>query len=245
MIAIETPHPGLVVSEVLGGSTRDIEDMIAVHLELFGKFEAYVPYMRERALQPPNADPGCIYHWWLARIADEPAAVRYFKYIPARHVGLSLGVAVRKKFRPLTFGEQYGRFSNMMILTSLKQVQADAEAMGNPVPLGIAAEVEEYLRPRYAEYNFIEYAVDYQEPSSTPDATAASGEGEQDEQLSFRPIQIGLFKLENTAFDPYSRETQENIVKAFLIDHYELPVEHWAVQQALRSIQDWPEAGEI
>jgi hypothetical protein len=240
MISINTPHPGLTVHEVLGGSERDLEDMIEVHLELFAKFASYVPFMRERAQHPPEADPPFVEHWWLARIDGEAAGVRYFKYVPKRHCGLSLGIAIRKKFRPLTFGDHYGRFSKMLILASLEQVRADAEATGQPVPVGIVAEMENYLHQRYAQYDFIEYLINYNEPSSTPEATEARGENPGEEDLSFRSIQLGLFKLEDTRFDPFHVDVVDNMVLAFLVDHYGLPNDHWAVRRALESIRQMP-----
>jgi hypothetical protein len=244
MISIETPHPGLTIREVLGGSPRDLDDMITVHLELFPQFESYVPYMHERAKQPPDAEPGFVEHWWLARIDDEPAGVRYFKYVPRRNCGLSLGIAIRKKFRRLTFGEHYGRFSKLLTLASLEQLRADALAAGDPIPIGIVAEMEGYLHKRYAEYDFIEFSIDYNEPSSTPDASEARGETPDYDNLSFRWIQLGLFKLADTSFDPYNLEMLDNMVLAFLVDHYGLPEDHWAVQRALDSIREMPEVRE-
>ncbi len=239
MIKIDTPHPGLSVHEVLGGSKRDLDDLLAVHRELFAKFSSYIPYMIERAKDPPDADPCFVEHWWLARIDGEPAGIRYFKYVPARHCGLSLGIAVLKPYRHLTFG-RYGRFSKLLTLTSLEQLQADAAAAGQPVPVGIVAEVENYLLPRYDEYDFIRLPIDYNEPSSTPEANAARGEAE--DHLSFRPIQLGVFMLADTSFDPFNRQMLRHMVLAFLADHYSLPDDHPVVCRALESIQNMPEA---
>jgi hypothetical protein len=240
MIKIDTPHPGLSVHEVLGGSARDLEDLLAVHRELFAKFSSYIPYMVERAKDPPDADPHFVEHWWLARIDGEPAGIRYFKYAPARHCGLSLGIAVLKPYRHITFG-RYGRFSKLLTLTSLEQLQADAAAAGQPVPVGIVAEVEDYLLPRYDEYDFIRLPIDYNEPSTTPEASAARGE-ETGDNLSFRPIQLGVFKLADTQFDPFNRQVLRDMVLAFLVDHYSLPDDHPMVRRALESIQNMPEA---
>ncbi len=239
MIKIDTPHPGLSVHEVLGGSKRDLDDLLAVHRELFAKFSSYIPYMIERAKDPPDADPCFVEHWWLARIDGEPAGIRYFKYVPARQCGLSLGIAVLKLYRHLTFG-RYGRFSKLLTLTSLEQLQADAAAAGQPVPVGIVAEVENYLLPRYDEYDFIRLPIDYNEPSSTPEANAARGEAE--DHLSFRPIQLGVFMLADTSFDPFNRQMLRQLVLAFLVDHYGLPDDHPVVCRALESIQNMPEA---
>jgi len=240
MIQIETSYPGLTVHEVLGGSEHDLNDLVSVHQELFPKFAHYVPFMFERAKAPPDADPRFVEHWWLARIDGAPAGIRYFKYVPARNCALSLGIAILKPFRHLTFGS-YGRFSRLLTLTSLEQVQADAKAMGRPVPVGIVAEAESYLLSRYDEYNFIRLPVDYQEPSSTPEAREAR-HAASDQALTFRPIQLGLFKLEDTSFDPQNHRVLRDMVLAFLVDHYGLAEEHPLVSRALQSIETMQEA---
>ncbi len=236
MIRIETPEPGLSVCEVLGGRVADLQDLLKVHQELFPKFASYIPFMLERANDPPGADPRFVEHWWLARIDGQPAGIRYFKYVPARHCALSLGIGVLKPYRHLTFGH-YGRFSKLLTLTSLEQVRADADAAGQPVPVGIVAEVEAYLLPRYDEYNFMRLPIDYQEPSSTPEASDARGEPSGPDQLTFRSIQLGLFKLDDTRFDPFSLPVLQDMVLAFLVDHYSLPAEHPVVQRALKSLE--------
>lgn len=241
MITIETTHPGLTVHEVLGGTEQDLEDLLMIHRELFPKFSSYIPFMYERAQEPPDTDPRFIEHWWLARIDGEPAGIRYFKYVPRRHCGLSLGIAILKPFRHLTFGDHYGRFSRMLTLTSLEQLEADARSMDQPVPVGIFAEVEAYLLPRYDEFDFIRLPIDYQEPSSTPEASEARGDS-TDETLSFRSIAVGVFKLANTQFDPFNRSVMKDMTLAFLIDHYGLPDDHPVVQRALESIDTMPEA---
>ncbi len=243
MIPLPIPDARLTIHEVLGGSLHDLEDLLEVHRELFPRLGHYHPYMRQRAQQPPDADPRWVEHWWLARIEGQAAAIRYFKYVPARQCGLSLGIGVRKPYRTLTFG-RYGRFSELLTRTSLEQVEADAQAKGQPVPVGIVAEVEDYLLKRYDEYGFVQLPVDYLEPSSTPEAMAAEGQPEA-QAVEFRQIALGVFPLQNSPFDPLDRAVLRQMVLAFLVDHYELPEDHRVVQRAVDSIRTMPVAGEI
>jgi hypothetical protein len=233
MIPVETPDIRLTVHEVLGGCQCDQDDLLALHAALFPQYAYYQTYMRQRAQQPPNADPRFVEHWWLIRLNDQPAAIRFFKYVPERNCGLGLAVGIQPEYRQHTFG-RYRRFSEAIVLASLEQLCTDAKALGKLTPVGMISEIEAYLLPRYyREYGFIRLPIDYTEPSLTAEAQKLVADTED---LVFRPMELGILPSDPARFDPQDSEMLRQIVLAFLVDHYGLSENHLIVRRALASI---------
>jgi hypothetical protein len=234
MIPVETPGVQLTVHEVLGGIQHDLEDLLALHADLFPQYAYYRPYMQHRAKRPPHVDPRFIEHWWLIRVNGQAAAIRFFKYVPERDCGLALAIGIKPEYRQQTFG-LYRRFAEAILFASLQQVRSDAEAAGKPRLAGMAVEIEPYLFSRYfGEYGHVRLPIDYVEPSFTAEAKPFL---DSKAELKFRPMTLGILPIDSNRFTPFNEETLNNITFALLVDHYGLPEEHRIVRRALDSIQ--------
>ncbi|MBN1679625.1 MAG: hypothetical protein JW966_04985 [Anaerolineae bacterium] len=234
MIPVDKPGPDLTISEVLGGNQDDLDDLLSIHQELFPQYLYYQPFMRERATKPPGADPRFVEHWWLLRVDGQAAAIRFFKYIPARDCGFALAIGVLPAFRALTFG-RYLRFSHAILIGSMNQLKADAQAAGRPMPVGMGTEIEHYLLWRYyTEYGYVKLPVDYREPSFSQEAEVYIEQNDKKE-LQFRQIELGILPCNHAHFNPNDSEMLKNVIFALLVDHYELPEDHWVIRHALKS----------
>jgi hypothetical protein len=230
---VKLPGTNITLHEVLGGSENDLVDLLAIHRELFPDYEYYQPYMQERAKLPHHANPDLVEHWWLVRVAGQPAGVRFFVYVPQRDCGLGLAVGVRPAYRKVTFGE-YQRLSEILLLKTLEYLTIDAEKSGRVTPIGMVSEIEDYILPRCIEYGYIPLNVDYQEPSFVQNSVVSV---DKDEPISFRPIALGCLPTNKDAFDPTDPNMLTNVVKALLVDHYGLAEDHPVVRRALNSIE--------
>lgn len=234
MIPVDTPGLELSIQEVLGGTPRDLEDLLTIHANLFPQYTYYHAYMRQRAQQPPVADSGSIEHWWLIRLNDQAVAIRFFKYIPARNCGVALAIGIKPEYRHHTFG-RYRRFSEAILSASLQQILSDAETAGKPKPLGMVVEIEQYLCPRYfGKYGYIRLPIDYLEPSFTAEAKPFLNDTTP---LEFRSITLGILPADSELFDSLDEKMLNDVVLALLVDHYGLPEDHWVVRRARASIQ--------
>lgn len=234
IIPIDSSGQDITISEVLGGSQRDLDDMLTIHSELSPEYAHYQPYMRTRAQHPPDANPLFIEHWWLLRFDGEAAAINITKYVPGRNCGIGLETAIRPAYRKRTFGD-YSRLAEALFRTNVRQFQADAEALGRPNPVGLIGEAEDYLLDRYDSYGFIRLPIDYLEPSNSQEALAA-GEREGTSELVFHPLTLCLLKNEKSQLAPSDPAVLRDIACAFLVDHYGLPEDHANVRRALASI---------
>jgi hypothetical protein len=235
MIPVEMPEIGLTIHEVLGGDECDLQDLLRLHAELFPHYGYYQPYMQQRAHYPPDADPDLIEHWWLVRIQGEAAGVRFFDYVPRRNCGLGLAIGIRPSFRHAA-SSPYRRLSELLLMTSRDYLQVDAEAAGQPAPLGMVSEIEGYILATCVEYGYIELPVDYEEPSIVHNSTVPDRLLESQE-LTFRPITLACLPLDKTKFDPTAPAMLTEVVNALLIDYYGLTADHPVTRRVLDSIQ--------
>jgi hypothetical protein len=232
-VVVKLPGTNITLHEVLGGSEKDLVDLLAIHRELFPDYVYYQPYMQKRAKLPPNANPDLVEHWWLVRVAGQPAGVRFFVYVPHRDCGLGLAVGIRPTYRKATFGE-YQRLSEILLLKTLEYLTIDAEKSGRMAPIGMVSEIEDYILPRCIEYGYIPLNIDYQEPSFVQDSVVSVSAAEP---ISFRPIVLACLPTDKASFDPSDPVVLTNVVKAFLVDYYGLAENHQVVRQALNSIE--------
>jgi hypothetical protein len=233
MTVIELPGTNITLHEVLGGSENDLADLLVIHRELFPEYVYYQPYMQERALLPPHANPDLVEHWWLVRVGGESAGVRFFVYVPQRDCGLGLAVGIRPAYRKVTFGK-YQRLSEILLLKTLEYLTIDAQRSGRAASIGMVSEIEDYILPRCVEYGYIPLNIDYQEPSFVQDSVVPVSAVEP---ISFRPIVLGCLPTNKDSFDPSDPVMLTNVAKAFLIDYYGLAEDHQVVRQALDSIE--------
>jgi hypothetical protein len=234
MAVIVMPSAGITIHEILGGSEKDLADLLEIHSELFPEYAYYQPYMRERAKFAPDANPNLVEHWWLVRVEGHAAGVRFFDYVPQRDCGLGLAVGIRPAYRQVTFGK-HQRLSEILLLKTLDHLSVDAQHTGRPLPIGMVSEIEDYILPRCIEYGYVELPVDYEEPSLVL-SPVVPNTLTNTHQLKFRPITLGCLPTEKASFDSSDPVMLADVVKAFLIDHYGLPEDHQAVRRALDSI---------
>lgn len=234
----------VTVHEVLGGTTADCDDLLALHRQLFPHYAYYQPYMRERAQQPPDAEPGAIEHWWLVRVDGQAAAVRFFKYVPARDCAIALAIGILPRFRPVQPGHSR-RFSEAILHASLRQVLDDAAAVRRLPPVGMVTELEAYLRDRYyTEYGYVRLPVAYVEPSFTSSAEAFIADKQRAGGLNYRPLDLCVLPTDPATFDPTNPTLLHTIVLALYLDHYGLPADHAIVRQVLASVPRSPHSEE-
>lgn len=228
-MALETE---LTITELTDGNTAQLDDFLALQTALFPQDVRYVPVMRKRASRPADADPRFIEHQWLIRHRDEPIAVTIFKYARMRDCGIGLDIGIKPAARPSDRGRS-GRLSEWLTERCLDQLASDASACGRPTPVGLAVEVEsEQLVRRFRQYGFIELPLEYHEPPFIQHQLELLAH-ETGTRTDFRRMHLGIFATGQAPLDPHDRELQRRIVLAFLVDHYGLAPDHWAVQRAL------------
>lgn len=231
-MVIEFPEFNITLHEVLGGNARDLADLLAIHQALFPQYTYYHAYMRERAQNPPDAEGDSIDHWWLVRLKGEAIAINLFTYLPRRGCGVVLAIAVKPDFRAIAVG-RYQRMAEFLLMKSIEQVQVDAKACDQPVPLGVVAEVEDYLVKRYQQYNFVRLPVDYAEPSFM--STAQTSLASDGQELTFHPLNLCFYPVRPNV-DLAEPAILKDILYALLVDYYELPETHWFVDRTIASI---------
>jgi hypothetical protein len=232
----------LSVYELLGQNSQQLDAFFALYKELMPEYANYVSRMRQRAALPVDHNPDYTEHYVLFTIGGAAAALTTYKYMPARRCGLGIDLAVKPQYRGLEISG-FGRFAEYVIVSIQEQIVADAEKHRAPAPIGLFVEVGSgRLVARYKEYGFQDLPIEYCEPSFPSDVTAHDRPLDLD-QMTFVRRHVGVFPTRAGEFDPYDKIAITDMVLAFLVDHYHLPFEHWAVQRALKSIAVYCRAG--
>ncbi|MBN1179595.1 MAG: hypothetical protein JXD18_10300 [Anaerolineae bacterium] len=224
----------LALHDVIGGNLERLDDLVDVFVELFPQYAHTSERLRWKALRSAFADPHFINHQWLVEVDGRAAGLLSFKYAPQRGLGLTVYVGVRPAYRHLRVEGK--RVSEWLIGCGLDQLQIDAQATGSELPVGLFLEVQyPRLVARYREFGFVELPVVYHEPHFRQ-ARTQDNVAESLAQADFRRAYLGGFPIHPERFDPSDAVMLETVVRAFMLDHYHLPMDHWAVAQALRSI---------
>ncbi len=226
---------GLAVYELIEGDPERLEAALRLYAALMPKYAHYMPRMRHRAQLSADHDPRFLEHLWLLEVDGDPAALTAFKYVPGRHCGLGIDLVVSPDYRAFGVG-RYRRLAEFVNASVVAQVHADARAAGHPTPVGLVVEVAApELVAHYRQYGLVELPVEYLEPSFPPQIEAHTGPVDP-EELTFSPMHLGIFPTVGTRFDLSDRDMLADLVMAFLVDHYRLPGDHWAVRRALESL---------
>ncbi len=214
--------------------TTRIEAMLGLYAKLFPKYGHYVPRMRRRAEFGEERRAGHIVHYWLVEVDGQPAAIRTFRYVHNRQVGLAHALAVDPAYRQVTVGGQ--RISMFLVHACLDQIMLDAKRLGDPPPLGMVNEVESsHLMEHYKRHGILELPVHYVEPIFPSEQFGRSRE-EEIALINFSPMFLGLLPDVAAGLRMFTSELVSNFALAFLVDHYGLPVDHPQVQSVLDSI---------
>jgi hypothetical protein len=224
----------VILHDLIGGNVARLDSLLAIFAECFPQYAAAAPRLAQKAHRPADANPHFIAHQWLAEVGDQAAGMFSFKYAPGRDLGLAVYLAVRLSWRSLCVDGL--QLSTWLIQSGLRQLEADAAAVGRPVPAGLFFEVEpDRLVARYREFGFVELPVEYNEPRYTQ-PRAGPSEPTDGDQVSFQRTHFGVFPIGGAADNPTGPGVVTNAVLAFMVDHYGLPETHWAVLRALTSL---------
>ena len=249
-LVFEIPEQHLSVYEVIGGSANHLGALLELHSEIFPNFAHYLPYMKDRVKTSPEDINDAIDHWWLVEIDDKPAGFRLFKYNPHHNCGLGLLMAVRPKYRQVAVSP-FCRLAELLIASSIEQIETDARVSGRPTPIGMGVELQlpetiqdpaiqrgrAHLIKRYREYGFCDLHVEYYEPPFILEDSSFI-ELANPEAEDFHRLLFGYFPSQESQ-KPISPDIISQLVLAFLVDQYHLPVDHWAVQRAVASIKEY------
>lgn len=216
------------------GDTARIEAMLSLYAELFPQYAHYVPRMRRRAEYGEEHRAGHIVHYWLLEVGGQPAALRTFRYVHGRRVGLAHALAVKPVYRAVSVGQQ--RLSMYLVHACLDQIIADSKRLGDKFTFGMVNEVESpNLMEHYKRNGILELPAAYTEPVFPAEKPGRTREGEI-ELVRFAPMFLGLLPDTTQGIPFYTRDLVANFALAFLVDHYGLPVQHPQVQSILNSI---------
>jgi len=232
---IKVAEIGLEVHEVMGGNTHYVEDLIALYLELFPRYERYVQVMRRRANSPVNAASPFIEHQWIALIHGQPAGLMVFKYNKARNCGIGLDLGIHPKYKLVRYGD-YDRLAQLLIDLRCARITEDAVLCGTPLPYGVLVEVESSkIVKQFNKYGMVSLPVKYFEPPA-PENVSGLMDTRILEVTGFKPMTLGIYPFNEDEVDLLSYHNLVNFVKAILVDHYGLPEDHWVVRESLESI---------
>ncbi len=223
--------------------------MLQLYAELFPEYAYYLPYMAYKMTQCIDSDPVCIERWWLIDVEGQHAALNYIKYAPERGFGFLLSIGILPQFRHFPVAP-YARLSEWIIAASVAQITADAAALGKPTPRGIVAEVqrpEPDMTPaeqeahrhsiaRFRELGFLDSGIDYHEPPYVFGHEHYLNDMDRS-QLTYHRMLLAILPLEAGQFDFHDAGALQDCALSVLVDHYKLPLDHWAVQAALTSIE--------
>lgn len=225
----------VAIWSVLGSDDpRRVEGLLALYARLFPQYAHYVPRMRRRAAYGEQRRTGNVVHYWLVEVDGKPAALRTFRYVRHRHVGLAHALAVDPAYREVKVAG--ARLSMFLAASCLEQIVADARSFGDPPALGIANEVESpRLMEHYKRNGLLELPVKYVEPIFPAENGAHSREQEL-ALIHFSPMTLGFLPDPALGIREYSGEVISDVALAFLVDHYGLPGGHAQVQAVLNSI---------
>lgn len=221
--------------ELLGsGDECRVDAMLELYTELFPQYAHYVPRMRRRAEFVQEKRTGHVVHYWLVEVDGRPAALRTFRYVRARHIGLAHALAVDPAYRQVTVNGQ--RLSIYLVHACLDQVIANAQQLGDEPVLGMVNEVESpRLMEHYVRNGIIELPVTYAEPIFPAEQPGRTREQEI-ELIHFSPMYLGFLPNPELGVQTYSDRMIADFALAFLVDHYGLPMDHPRVQAVLQSI---------
>ncbi|MEM7115470.1 MAG: GNAT family N-acetyltransferase [Chloroflexota bacterium] len=222
--------------------TANIEQLIALFIEIFPEDASYADYIRRSAAAATPDNPTAIIHQWLVTYHDEPIGFRLFNYLRRYNLGFSRYLGLTSAYRGLGIG----RYLHEQTIERLKQ---DAASLNQPAPLGFCGEVDhpagatiaaekKRREERIAIYQRLGATlldIDYYEPTAIQGVQIAS-----DDRLSnvgsMRPDQMYLYFVPFVAgFVPTKRQMGD-MVTAVLVDNYGLAADSWYVKNALKSL---------
>jgi len=233
---LEIKEIELVIHDLVGGGAAHIDDYLGLYNELFPEYIRYMPLMRWRAEKPVDDSAQEKWHQWLILIKDKPIGIIGFLYNRNRNVGILMDFAIRPEVRKIQFTEDQ-KLPLLILRMAMRQLVDDSLANGHASPLFMIAEVEHAsLLRKYVEYGYLEFPVEYYEPSYPLELTQASVESKNLDKMDYKQMYLGAFQLPGRPFDPNNSELIKTALFTILVDHYGLPADHWLIQKMLIEI---------
>lgn len=226
-----TADIGLVIHDLVDGNSRYIEDYLRIYQELFPQYIRYIPVMRRRAEVAVDGSENEKWHQWLLVMEGKPVGIVGFLYNRRRNVGLLMDFAIYPDARK-TRVDGYASFSKFILDLAMRQLIDDAQENQIAFPACMAAEVQHpALVKKYEEYGYVKFPVDYFEPPSTPELEKVGDKIGELSAMDYGKMHVGAFQIPGFPFDRSDPEIIKTVLGAFLIDHYQLPSDHWLVQK--------------
>jgi GNAT superfamily N-acetyltransferase len=230
---------GAVIRPVVGLDSPYLPAAIELLQTIFPEYKHYVPYVRACALQQSPSHPATFDHVWVVEQQGKYVAFRIFSYLYARNFAHDAFVGILEPYRNQGLG-------SWLVEQTVAQLCADAEAFGQPPPLGYCAEIDfpdaenpakiklwEERLAFYRKCGSIFLNVDYYEPPMihnvdyiTPDDL--DGIQPQPMQLVFHPT---------TPRTTLTTAELETVIEGMYLDVYRLEPDSWYVRRALDSIR--------
>ena len=223
---------GVNLYELLASDDNErLESMLALYAQSFPDYAHYLPRMRRRAAFSGNTRTGHLAHYWLLEHEGKPIGLTTFRYIQKRECGLGISFAVDKKARSIKVGKQ--RLSAFIIGQIMQQLKKDA-AQTKTKLYGLVTEVEHRsLMEHYKKMGMLELPVQYFEPIYPPEQDGDDLQSRV-EKINFIPVFLAITPNGSVDIKPC---LLRKFIKAFLVDHYDLPQSHPMVQKTLNSIE--------
>ena len=222
--------------------TANIEQLIALFVEIFPEDASYASYIRQSAAAATPDNLTAIIHQWLVTYRGEPIGFRLFNYLRRHNLGFSRYLGLTSAYRGLGIGRYLHE-------QTIKQLKKDAAGLNQPAPLGFCGEVDhpagattaaekKRREERIAIYKRLGATlldIDYYEPTAIQGVQIAS-----DDRLShvgaMHPDQMYLYFVPFVAgFVPTKRQMGK-MITAVLVDNYGLDSDSWYVKNALKSL---------
>jgi hypothetical protein len=233
---LEIKEIELVIHDLVGSGIAYIDDYLGLYNELFPEYIRYVPLMRWRAEKPVDDSTYEKWHQWLLVIRDKPIGIIGFLYNKNRNVGVLMDFAIKPEVRKIQFTEDQ-KLPLLILRLAMQQLVDDSLANGHASPLFMIAEVEHAaLLKKYVEYGYLEFPVEYYEPSYPAELALATVESKNLDKMEYKQMYLGAFQLPGHPFDPNSPEIIKTALLTTLVDHYGLSVDHWLIQKMLIEI---------
>ena len=235
-MSLDMREIGLTIHDVIDGDTTYLAEYLKIYTNYLPQYSRYVPVMQRRAAKPVDIYALERWHQWLVMYDEKPVAMIGFLYNRKRNLGILMDFAVVEDMRDFVIPGN-GRFAGELLFLAMEQLKHDAEEIGNPTPLCMAAEVEHTpLVERYTEYGFVEFPIEYYEPPGTPEL-AQLVETQDFESVGYRRLFLGAFQMPNTKLDPTDMQVVDIILHALFEDHYQLPEEWWLFFRIEQSVE--------
>jgi GNAT superfamily N-acetyltransferase len=204
-----------IVDAVDGADERTVEALVGLHIEMFPEYDFVAEEIVADADARPERD-SLIVHQWLVSCAGTPAGYVLFDTNVARRVALVHFLAIERPYRGLRVGGK--RLATWLCTRVLETLGVElAERSPFAVPLGVVGESPDHLVRLWRGVGFRSIDVPYAEP--------VAGRSWRDRgDPSMRPMT--LMWMPTPSADGPSRPLAAAGAAAFLIDHYELPIDH-------------------